>query len=456
MLESTLGHPARSGSSMRSTVPGRWRRQIPVLLAAVVLCGCSSPSSPPAEDTSSDVDVVSCRPSCDDRECGDDGCGGSCGACVGGLHCDDGLCVLDCVPDCDGIECGDDGCKGSCGTCEVGACVFGVCKVPCEPSCEGLECGEDGCGGSCGDCVAPAACEAGICVEPCPVDCAGKVCGDDGCGGSCGTCPPGIQCVDGQCTAPPEECGECPAGTICGFWFPEPDWCAAESCPPFLDASGDCVDDGNTLIWCEEAMTFSVDCDHVYPGTACLWDEESAQYACLQCMPDCTGQVCGGDGCGGSCGNCPPEAVCEQGECYGLPDSGCGVALQGGSLYAICTVAEGVSWGEAEASCAAWDGALVILASDEELLWLVEQAGGKIFWVGLTDQEVEGTWGWGDGTSAADYSSWCTGEPNNFGGAEDCAVAGWGGGCFNDIPCDSNSAGIDSYVCEKSAAVDPR
>lgn len=76
--------------------------------------------------------VTVCVPTCGDRVCGDDGCGGSCGTCDKGTACDgDGQCVEDseiCIPDCAGIQCGDDGCGGSCGSCETGwNCDAGTC-----------------------------------------------------------------------------------------------------------------------------------------------------------------------------------------------------------------------------------------------------------------------------------------------------------------------------------------
>src|SRR5690606_19917118 len=71
-----------------------------------------------------------CTPSCEGLECGDDGCGGSCGTCEDGLFCRaDGRCRPGCQPDCSGKSCGDDGCGGSCGTCEDGLfCVAGQCS----------------------------------------------------------------------------------------------------------------------------------------------------------------------------------------------------------------------------------------------------------------------------------------------------------------------------------------
>lgn len=79
-----------------------------------------------------------------------------------------------CTPDCSGKECGDDGCGGSCGTCEsdetcssAGKCEAG----PCTPDCSGKECGDDGCGGSCGSCDSGEICSsAGKCETSTPTD----------------------------------------------------------------------------------------------------------------------------------------------------------------------------------------------------------------------------------------------------------------------------------------------
>jgi hypothetical protein len=72
-----------------------------------------------------------------------------------------------CAPDCAGLDCGDDGCGGSCGTCGAQElCVDQQCV--CQPDCVGKACGADGCGGSCG------ACDPGyLCNEifKCELDC---------------------------------------------------------------------------------------------------------------------------------------------------------------------------------------------------------------------------------------------------------------------------------------------
>ena len=70
-----------------------------------------------AGDQSSTPD--GCVPFCGEdgeAQCGDDGCGGSCGTCPAGNGCaDNGKC--ECIPDCTGKECGSDGCAGICGKC---------------------------------------------------------------------------------------------------------------------------------------------------------------------------------------------------------------------------------------------------------------------------------------------------------------------------------------------------
>ncbi len=56
---------------------------------------------------------------------------------------------------------------------------------------------------------------------------------------------------------------------------------------------------------------------------------------CEDCSPECGERVCGPDGCGGSCGDCPEGSACEEGQCGGcVPDCGdaeCGPNGCGGS-----------------------------------------------------------------------------------------------------------------------------
>ena len=82
------------------------------------------------EGTCVDEDSIPrvCKPECGIKECGDDGCEGSCGDCEKGKKCSPGGFCIKCIPECEKKECGDDGCGGSCGACEEGQeCPDGKC-----------------------------------------------------------------------------------------------------------------------------------------------------------------------------------------------------------------------------------------------------------------------------------------------------------------------------------------
>lgn len=182
--------------------------------------------APPEVPGGGDVEPDLCSPSCEGFQCGDDGCGGSCGLCADGLDCVSNLCVAPpCVPDCADAQCGDDGCGGSCGACQEGSSCIGItCVADCVPACEGKQCGPDGCGGNCEPniCAIGFACADGQCTQDCSPSCTGKVCGDNGCGGSCGACADTEACVAGQCEGPcvpdcvDKTCGADGCGGTCG------------------------------------------------------------------------------------------------------------------------------------------------------------------------------------------------------------------------------------------------
>ena len=129
-------------------------------------------------------DVCVCATDCSDIECGDDGCGGSCGQCPAGMVCSEGTCADD-PNSCEGV-CGDVAPGGGChcdewcyeyGDCCDDFCEFcpefEICSAACDPPCEpGFFC------------------KFGQCVEdaPCEPDCFDKECGPDGCGSICGYC----------------------------------------------------------------------------------------------------------------------------------------------------------------------------------------------------------------------------------------------------------------------------
>ena len=274
-----------------------------------------------------------CQPACSGRECGDDDCGGSCGACAANGRCEAGLCV--CVPSCSGKQCGDDGCGGSCGGCSDGlSCVEGRCV--CVPECAGRDCGSDGCGATCGACDAGEVCSAGGRCE-CQRHCTGRECGPDGCGGTCGSCAAGEPCsANGRCGCDPQcagrTCGDDGCGGSCGAcgwgWTCEADGkcgCGA------IDHLGCC--EGAVALWCESDPFGGGDTIRTHDcGTqVCAWVNAQTGYYCggsgsdpggrprdcglATCEPRCAGRECGDDGCGDSCGSCPTGEGCDGGQC---------------------------------------------------------------------------------------------------------------------------------------------
>jgi len=248
--------------------------------------------------------VAACEPQCDQRECGPDGCGGTCGQgcdadeiCSQAGQCEppprfcgDGLCdtanedCWTCPADC-GRCCGDGeclaehaedcvSCDADCGCGQGNACDLQQrgCVPICEPQCDQRECGPDRCGGTC----APG-CDAGqICTEA----------------GQCDAPPP--LCGDGRCDAANEDCWTCPGdcGRCCG--------------------DGECLAEH-----AEDCVTCDADCG-CDQGTAC----DLQQRGCVQvCEPQCDGRECGPDLCAGFCGpGCRIDEVCAaDGRCVPPP-----------------------------------------------------------------------------------------------------------------------------------------
>ena len=309
-------------------------------------CGPEGVVSPLGDpDGQYDLECPACPATCQGKECGGNGCGGSCGQCAPGDECQQGVCVS-CEPDCLGKNCGPDGCGGVCGDCPLpDSCQEGLC-VACQPSCQGKNCGSDGCGASCGECGDNQLCQDGFCK--CKPDCEGIECGPDGCNGTCGVCPQGLWCNQGICSdCVPDctgaecgdngcggSCGECPADFSCTGSVCVPDCtsdCAGKECgPDGCDGfCGECPAD----FYCFEGVCV-VDCTPDCGGKECGDDgcsgqcgecgksEECSQNQCVPaCVPDCSGAVCGDDGCGTACGQCEAGYECAEGQCQVASDS---------------------------------------------------------------------------------------------------------------------------------------
>lgn len=238
--------------------------------------------------------IPSCTPNCAAKQCGSDGCTGTCGTCQINYTCVNGVCQANCQPQCGGKQCGPDGCNGTCGNCGFGdICNNGFCEAACEPQCTGKQCGSNSCGGMCGSCGFTEMCNAtGQCVPQCPKDCLGKECGDDGCGGSCGDCPNGDVCSDGLCLPPCQptcinkECGSDGCGGLCGSCGDGTVCVVPGICLPEDEAEGQVLDEADSYEYNGSGVGADVQANvgpvscpsgYVLLYGICVLDEETAE-----------------------------------------------------------------------------------------------------------------------------------------------------------------------------------
>ncbi len=262
-----------------------------------------------------------CVPACAGKECGDDGCGGSCGDCGQGETCVVDRCVYACgsvgyegccyqgylvwcseaerelhFVSCQGdTECGWDSstpylesysCVPPPGLPDPSGTYPMECDFTCRPECEGKECGDDQCGGECGECAPGQTCWFFKCCTP---QCAGKECGEDGCGSECGQCAEGFWCTDFFRCAYGYGCVETS--------FPGCKGCACATCVCQIDP-----------FCCEERWDWK-----------CTYECQFSCGGCVPCEPQCEGKECGEDECGWSCGDCPDGMTCRENRCVSLP-----------------------------------------------------------------------------------------------------------------------------------------
>lgn len=107
-------------------------------------------------------------------------------------------------------------------------------------------------------------------------------------------------------------------------------------------------------------------------------------------------------------------------------------------------------WNEALRKCQALESRSSLVTIESRSEWdsirsyLTENnLDTKNWWIGGSDQQVEGIWKWAATNQPIGYGDWCRDEPNNHNGIEDCAmIAGPAEGfnrdnrlCWNDFPC---------------------
>ncbi|XP_003470613.1 C-type lectin domain family 4 member E [Cavia porcellus] len=132
-----------------------------------------------------------------------------------------------------------------------------------------------------------------------------------------------------------------------------------------------------------------------------------------------------------------PEISCEN-EGSGLIKNCCPLNWQHfqSSCYFFSTNTK--NWPSSLKNCSDMGAHLVVINTAEEQEFLFYRKPEKQeYYIGLTDQVVEGQWRWVDGTPLS-LSFWDAGEPNNIVTVEDCATMRdtsnpWKN--WNDVPC---------------------
>jgi hypothetical protein len=144
----------------------------------------------------------------------------------------------------------------------------------------------------------------------CTPDCAGRWCGDDSCGGQCGVCPD---------WAPICDQGSCQMAPLPGEDPPTPEDDVSGPGSPGADATVD-------------TWTSPQDGGGPRPGA------DSSGGPDGPCIGNCVAKMCGDDGCGGSCGLCPPQAAfCDVGQCSVCDIVSCAGQFAG-NPDALCSV----------------------------------------------------------------------------------------------------------------------
>lgn len=260
---------------------------------------CVSTTSPPI-----------CTPSCTGRDCGDDGCGQSCGACSGGLACQNGQCVLTCA---DGLT----ACDGNCVDLQADSQHCGSCGAPCSlphasASCQGGVCTLEACDAGFGNCDGDPAtgCEhdiradldnCGVCGHQCaaaPAN-ATAMCADGACSYACDA---GFHKCDNNCVSnnDPAHCGSrcspCP-GSLCSPATCDGTTCGRAPIDGCCEHDGDCGDSNAcTTDTCGEDHTCqhtAVTCPDYGPCYDAVCDPGQGCLPVARCQAD---EVCVEDG----------------------------------------------------------------------------------------------------------------------------------------------------------------
>jgi len=288
-------------------------------------------------------------------------------------------------------------CESTCSSDADCGCTVTSCNAP-EPSCGQTTYGTDNCGNSCSKTGQPCPCPVTSCNAPepaCGQTTSGTDCGGNSCSKIGPPCPPFNpthkvcnsfgQCVTVECGNP----SDCPS--TCSINAD----CPPEPCPSNCELSNppgarECDPyDRRKIRWC--AFTNGGcnqwqyhQCD-LCQGMFSCGNEDDFCFNNACCHPSCDNKQCGSDGCGGSCGSCPPGQYCSNNQCVAV----------------ACTVSISAS----RPNPVPYGQATTITWSSTYAVGLCTATGGSTYWAGVWNSS--GSWISGALTQAYTYIMTC-------------------------------------------------
>ncbi|KAK7909505.1 hypothetical protein WMY93_014189 [Mugilogobius chulae] len=94
--------------------------------------------------------------------------------------------------------------------------------------------------------------------------------------------------------------------------------------------------------------------------------------------------------------------------------------------------------------CQALGGTLAVAHDLAKYYFLKMMSQGRNCWIGFSDAQYNGVWLWANGERTR-YARWCSRQPDNAGGRENCSLFYPSGLCMYDVVC---TAGLP-YICER-------
>ncbi|XP_038046213.1 lymphocyte antigen 75-like [Patiria miniata] len=114
-------------------------------------------------------------------------------------------------------------------------------------------------------------------------------------------------------------------------------------------------------------------------------------------------------------------------------------------IFELDSDSAAVNWDTANRECENMGATLASFHHPDEEKYLISKFSpttNRRFWIGLNDQRFEGGYAWSDDTPV-EYTNWAAGEPNDYGGWEECVETDFKGGRWNDQSCWDRR----NYIC---------